>query len=115
MSTLSTVFADPSSALLAQEGILDWFNQKNSEVQGAGKGVGLTLAIFVGLFIPIVRKFTIGSIFLGLLVGGLILFAVNNTDFLQDKIENETTTAAAAAAAVVAAPSVLDGIGDTAA
>ena len=114
MSVVASVITDSNISVLAADGgILNFFTTKNGEVQGLIKGIAVTVALAVAIGLPVLRKFTFGSILLGVAIGGLMIWAVNNPDFLSGELEDETRAAPASAVSTSGVlPGSVDDVGE---
>lgn len=85
-----------TAALLAA-GWLDDFNNISKQVMTVGKASAAALVV-VFMLVAYAAKRTIGAVIAAGIVGGLVLYVVNNTDMLRNKTQdtiNNTGTPAA--------------------
>lgn len=85
-----------AAALLAA-GWLDDFNNISKQVMSTGKASAAALVV-VFMLVAYAAKRTVGAVIAAGIVGGLVLWVVNNTDILQKKTQDTINNTGAPAA-----------------
>lgn len=95
LTTALTTHAVNAAATVQAAGIFDWVDEKTSAAQKTVAGVLILAGLIVGLVIAWRGK-SVGSVLMGIVVGGLIAALPFLISFFGDRVQGETTPAAAA-------------------
>ncbi|MBG6184736.1 putative membrane protein [Arthrobacter sp. CAN_A214] len=89
MNTFTTTAINAASSLSAQGGVLDWVNDKTAQTTTAIQGILVLVGLIVGMLIAWRGK-NVGSVIMGILVGGLIAALPLLITFFSQRAVGET-------------------------
>lgn len=99
----ATVHVAQATASIQATGIFDWINDKTAQTQTAIQGILIVLGLLVAIIISWRGK-NVGSVIMGVVIGGLIAALPALIMFFAGAAQQETTaTGTSAAAGQVAA------------
>jgi len=89
MNIITTTAIAAASSVSAQGGVLDWVNEKTAATTTAISGILVLVGLIVGLLIAWRGK-NVGSVIMGILVGGLIAALPVLINFFSQRAVGET-------------------------
>ena len=106
MNTFTSTAINAATSVSAQGGVLDWVNTKTGETTTAIQGILVLVGLIVGMLIAWRGK-NVGSVIMGILVGGLIAALPLLITFFSQRAVGETVGMDAASQIVTYAHAVI--------
>lgn len=106
MNIFTTTAINAASAVSAQGGVIDFVNEKTAATTTAIQGILVLVGLIVGMLIAWRGK-NVGSVIMGILVGGLIAALPLLISFFSDRAVGETVSMDAASQMVTYAHAVI--------
>ena len=106
MNTLTTAAINTASSVSVQGGVLDFVNDKTAQTTTAIQGILVLVGLIVGMLIAWRGK-NVGSVIMGILVGGLIAALPLLITFFSQRAVGETVGMDAASQMVTYAHSLI--------
>lgn len=89
MNLITSTAINAASSVSAQGGVIDWVNDKTAQTTGAIAGILVLVGLIVGMLIAWRGK-NVGSVIMGILVGGLIAALPLLINFFSQRAVGET-------------------------
>ena len=106
MNLITSTAINAASSLSVQGGVIDFVNQKTTETTGAIQGILVLVGLIVGMLIAWRGK-NVGSVIMGILVGGLIAALPLLINFFSQRAVGETVGMDAASQMITYAHAVI--------